>query len=383
MKKWLFGFQKSVALVLTHILDARNRALLNAKVQTSRMSLDRPEEYGHGNYDNIEMRHGNQTSTVNGSRAFSTEIGSGGGAPRVAQSLAVDSMFDSFQRWNLDRDSSNDASPTIRRVRSPLSEREQAKIIAISPAIPIMSTSLPSDEEEYRERVASSYRDQDVGLSPLEIMRNRSRSHGSDYDEDDDEEPDHITVSTQDESADEGVFEMDGLDDDDDQPAPRSRTASDHNKSNSNKRSSPLAADSVESSPRSSFSSRGSADSSKAKKTKGLRWRSGHCTKLGQRERNEDRFVVAPNIHERNYATEEATWVKTKLANSHHHPAPGSSYSGLARGLMSQSATLEHCKHQFGGGNEKSCGYFAVYDGHCGDSASVYLEQKLLDKILR
>lgn len=380
MKKWLFGFQKSVALVLTHILDARNRALLNAKVQTSRMSLDRPEEFGHGNYDNIEKRHGNvQQAIPGGGRSFSTEMGSGAAPPRVAQSLAVDSVFDSFQRWNIDRDSSNDASPTVRRVRSPISDRDQAKMLAISPAIPIMSTSLPSDEEEYRERVASSYRDQDVGLSPLEIMRNRSRSCGSDDDDDDDEEPDHITVSTQDESADEGVFEMDGMDDDD---TPRSRAGSDQVQHKLNKRGSPVAADSVDSSPRSSFSSR-SGDSSSKKKTKALRWRSGHCTKLGQRERNEDRFVVAPNVHERTYTVEETALMKAKAAQNLHHPAPGSSYSGLARGLMTQAASLENCKHQFGGGNEKSCGYFAVYDGHCGDSASVYLEQKLLDKILR
>jgi hypothetical protein len=122
----------------------------------------------------------------------------------------------------------------------------------------------------------------------------------------------------------------------------------------------------------------------------GLRWRGGHCTKLGQRTKNEDRFVVAPNVHDRIY-NEEETKLRTLVATTSAAAAPAnthlsSSYSRstmTAQTLSALTVTAEHTKHQFGGGHDKSVGYFAVYDGHCGDAASILLEEQLMDRIYK
>ncbi len=166
----------------------------------------------------------------------------------------------------------------------------------------------------------------------------------------------------------------------------RSRTVSTENNRGIGRKS----PSSNSSTPRSSFSTRSSESKHKkfpgvGKSGVGYRWRGGHCTKLGKREKNEDRFVVLPNIHDRSYNAEES-----KLRRGHSSSSGGtggqasSSYSALSRSIMSPSTlTMESTKHQYGGGTEKSCGFFAVYDGHCGDSASIFCEQQLLDKVYR
>lgn len=82
-----------------------------------------------------------------------------------------------------------------------------------------------------------------------------------------------------------------------------------------------------------------SRSSSGAATPRALRWVSGFCTRLGPRNKNEDRFASFPNL-----AKEVVT-----LTDS----------ARLAGVPVSRQA------------------YFGVYDGHCGDQASTYLQAGL------
>ncbi len=195
MKRWLFEFQKSVALVLIHILEARNNALNQSGGRTTSTGglldgskiIHQESEYGHGNYTNVARRHSG-TAGLKGIEDFAIGGGVGGGiggGGGRAQSLIDDSSVFDLNRWKAEFPSPNSKSRDANNLR----------MMAISPAIPI-DINLGEDEEvEYRGRVASSYRDEDNGLSPMADLLHRDYP---DYDdEDDDEEPDHITVSTQ------------------------------------------------------------------------------------------------------------------------------------------------------------------------------------------
>jgi hypothetical protein len=208
MKRWLFEFQKSVALVLIHILEARNKALNQFGVRGVQSRIPGGElthqesEYGHGNYANIARRH---------SLKGLEDLG-GDGTRGKAQSLVEDSSVFDFTRWKQDFPNSPMSSPNKGASSSsaaiPMAmsagnnNANNLRMMAVSPAIPIgmqhaMKAHQDEEEEEsdYRGRVASSYRDEDNGLSPMADLLNREPY---DYDdEEDDEEPDHITVSTQ------------------------------------------------------------------------------------------------------------------------------------------------------------------------------------------
>jgi serine/threonine protein phosphatase PrpC len=71
-----------------------------------------------------------------------------------------------------------------------------------------------------------------------------------------------------------------------------------------------------------------------------LHWQSGYCTILGPRSKNEDRLVALPDL------TEETGVIKSNLPFS--------------------SSNLNTSSSQ---------AYFAVYDGHCGDGASTYMQR--------
>jgi hypothetical protein len=86
----------------------------------------------------------------------------------------------------------------------------------------------------------------------------------------------------------------------------------------------------------SSILSNSSAKSTGSNSKCALQWISGYCTKLGPRSTNEDRLISIPSL------------VKDILCQT-GRTLPGGSKQG----------------------------YFAVYDGHCGDHASSYLQREL------
>lgn len=113
-----------------------------------------------------------------------------------------------------------------------------------------------------------------------------------------------------------------------------------------------------------------------------LRWRSGFCNKAARK--NEDRFVNLPqlsdNIHlgvRRYNSGVEVEEAKGPLSQDQHHHHNNKD-KPLAR---ASSTTANNDAH--GGVKENSCGYFAVYDGHCGVHAANFLEEILHDRISR
>ncbi|RYG98528.1 hypothetical protein EON65_51330, partial [archaeon] len=74
MHIWLFCFQKSVALVLTHILDAKAKkaSFLQAELEDRTQWVQ--DTCGHGRYQNLLRRHAQGTSaSAGGNRAYTLE----------------------------------------------------------------------------------------------------------------------------------------------------------------------------------------------------------------------------------------------------------------------------------------------------------------------
>lgn len=115
-------------------------------------------------------------------------------------------------------------------------------------------------------------------------------------------------------------------------------------------------------SPRSSISSMGVSLTSVSSVTAAaashhsrryLQWRSGFCTHIGPKATNEDTFVSMPYLNDR-------------IADD---------------GDAEFHAVQRQLQHSSGGGVEASAAYFAVFDGHSGAQAALYLQDNLLDKI--
>ena len=85
-------------------------------------------------------------------------------------------------------------------------------------------------------------------------------------------------------------------------------------------------------------------------------WVSGYCTILGPRSNNEDRLVALPDLLQD--MTDNSVEITT---------APSSSYT----------SNLTPSYHQISPRSviHRKQGYFAVYDGHCGDAASCYMQR--------
>jgi hypothetical protein len=89
----------------------------------------------------------------------------------------------------------------------------------------------------------------------------------------------------------------------------------------------------------------------------GPRWSSGFCTKLGPRNSNEDRLVALPNLQD------------TLAAG----PPPNASAAFRAKYQYPPHQQASH-------GPPGRQGFFAVYDGHCGDQASTHLQVRNIMK---
>lgn len=220
-----------------------------------------------------------------------------------------------------------------------------------SPAIPINMGKFLQDEEEndsdYRERVASSYKEGAPSIL-AEMLRHQVVGE---LEDDEEELDDNFNDSQRNSVEDEDgymMFDMDENIEEKEARAPsrntfRSNSSSQHDgHSKSNRRSFNNGT-----SPTTSWSSLRSSSNGHELSAKGyLGWISGSCSKIGPREKNEDRFV----------------------AQSRLFPSP---------------QQFEESKDShIGGGEIDSCGYFAVYDGHNGFQAAEYLEKELHRRIL-
>lgn len=351
MRSWLFCFQKSSALVLTHILEAKSKAANFLQAQLEDRKIWTTElGHGHGCYQNVARRH--QTGNASNNRAYTMEdLGY-----RDNSSLPLDMPFP--PKW---ADRVDPPSPV--------------KMLAVSPAIPIHGMERASYDDDYdrRERVASSFKDDTDKFSPLEEMLQRSSRRVGER-EGSDNEDGNDSGSEGDAEGEAGymMFEMD----DAGEPKPgkegviRARSQSSEDSGGRQRRhslrsaASPSLASSIGTASLHSSSFKHSLQMTsdllaRRDGCKHLRWRTGYCSKLGPRSVNEDRFVVMPVL-----------------------PGCGADEPSEEMQAMSQSSrhAVPHAT-DCGGGQDSSAGFFAVYDGHCGDQAATFLQEVLMERI--
>jgi hypothetical protein len=405
MRKWLFCFQKSVAIVMTHILERRKKeeeTNEDQKIWLSELGN------GHGHYNS---RLGTSIPQPSVNRAYTMEDVPSNNDRSVFNLSGYSSKGSS--RLNLTDNGNNSDSPL-----------NSGRLLAISPAIPIvMPTSFKNhnittnnnesenernDDSFSRDRVASSYRNDEY--SPLtEVMRQHPQHnhHGGIYDDDD--EDDDVLRSREDSLADDMMFDMDEHIEEKNLRQPS--ISKQHSRSSSSNhpsagvgellRMSQSNPTSRNATPRNSFTFQGQTLLSSAASSLGnngirqpsLQWECGFCSKLGPREKNEDRYVVLPTLSfskgassSSSVASGNRSTVPSSSSVSHQQPPP----SGLSKSLLSTSLEASAAKGSLLASsgiafdsNDMNYGYFAVYDGHCGDLAANYLQEHLHDRITR
>lgn len=414
MRNWIFCFQKSVALVLTQLLESSTAHSVSSPTAHERNNVWSNEQQTgghHGQYNNLARRHDGGS----GFRAFTTEDVHKNALRNTASD---NNTIFNFQRNpqllptsppNYDNYNSIFGQQRIPSQDHGSSELNSSRILAVSPAIPIVPGSLLSEDDHYRERIASSYHDDDEDYSPLSEMINNPgmRNHltGEYDDHDDDLEDDSQQV--EDSLADDMMFDMDDHLDNVKGGSNLSHHHGSHSSSHGNNivgnvislsgkhssgsRRPSLQSTTSRSTPRSSFSSVTGAPlvpSSSSVPT--VRWVSGFCSKLGPRTKNEDRFVTIANLHNHHHKPAQAHAQPHSHSNStnnnnathNHHPSSSHGHAhdefhvGSLNSVRSYLSTSSN-------GTLPRCGFFAVYDGHCGIEASSFLEKELHDRVLQ
>lgn len=169
MRIWLFNFQKSVAIVLTRIIEIKSSL---GKVEDPHLWL-RELGYRQGRYINLAKRH---------PQALITNM----------RSFTLEDMSDSVKEMTIDRDNfltfhkfQTETDPAKIEEANLVLENNKNKLLAVSPAIPILANSFLTEDSDYRDtRIASSYRDEESDYNPLEeIIRSRLKSDVSDDDD--------------------------------------------------------------------------------------------------------------------------------------------------------------------------------------------------------
>jgi hypothetical protein len=408
MRKWLFCFQKSVAIVMTHILERRKKEETNEDEKIWLSELGN----GHGHYSS---RLGTSIPQPSVNRAYTMEDVPSNNDRSVFNLSGYSSKGSSRLNLADNGNTSDNNSPA----------GGGGKLLSVSPAIPIvMPTSFKNhniavshnesenernDDSFSRDRVASSYRNDEY--SPLtEVMRQHRQHnhHGNHYDDDD--EDDDMLRSREDSLADDMMFDMDEHIEEKNLRQPsvskqQSRSSSSNHPSagvGELLRMSQSNPSSRNATPRNSFTYPGQALLSSAASSLGnnglrqpsLQWECGFCSKLGPREKNEDRYVVLPTLSFNKQAPSSSSSSSISAGNRSNVPSTAGTQqplqSGLSKSLLSTSLEASAAKGSILSSNgiafdsnDMNYGYFAVYDGHCGDLAANYLQEHLHDRITR
>lgn len=160
MRQWLFAFQKSLALVLTHILERRKRGSNGKEAALWLNVLDEDRD----RFQNTVRRPKNLPY-----RAFTMEdMGSNSRSPSSGNKKE--------HVFNLDKESPSSNLMSKYSIDSAYGDSsDKSKIIAMSPAIPIMDL---KDAHDETYKLASSYRDEDRKVTPMSSFL-KSRTGGS------------------------------------------------------------------------------------------------------------------------------------------------------------------------------------------------------------
>lgn len=333
MHNWLFCFQKSVALVLTHLLTNAESVGKGSKLFKSIESIDGDNniwlsELGHG--------HGLQKAALLKRYTFQEQQ-----QQQATRAFTTEDVFDAM------RDKTRGGSSVdLSRINSTSSisshskERLQNSTAAgagFPPSGLIPIASLPEMDggasSYYEDKLATSYKDSDTFQKLGDIIGRLSVSQESEKSVDSHEVRDELRATSK-ESEDYLMFELDeGLDD--------------------RQNSAPTTAAHRIPSRAGSLALPSNGDKAP------LMWLSGCCSKIGPRETNEDRLVNVPDL----------TSLLTELGPNDH--------------IDTNLLVGDKGADRLGGGAVDSSAYFAVYDGHGGNQAAIYLQSNLMQKICR
>ena len=116
-------------------------------------------------------------------------------------------------------------------------------------------------------------------------------------------------------------------------------------------------------SPATVLSNMAALEGSHERSITGRRWIGGACSRIGPRNSNEDRYVLVNSLNKPHH-------------NGSTNSSPVGGLSGQGdRGISSSGSIVGSSP------NPEEYGFFAVYDGHCGNQAAQYLQDHLHQRV--